>query len=589
VGPALPPARRATPLDAVADGYVRTLAALDPIAATAMGLPGHQAELPDLSPAGHAARADAARAVLRTLAAIEPVDAVDDVTLAAMRERLGLDVELAEAGEPERGLNVIASPLQAVRDVFDLMPATTLEDWATIAARLAAVPGALAGYAASLRAAGAVGHLPAIRQVRAGIAQATEAAAPGTSPFTRLVASARVAGRRLADADPTLAAALHEAAAAARRGYDDLAGVLRAELAPRAPAHDGVGRDRHALWSRAALGTRVDPDESYAWGLEELARVAAEQRRVAEAVAGPGATVAHAVALLDADPARTLHGTEALRAWMQETADGAIAALAETHFDIPAPVRRLECLIAPTHTGGIYYTQPSADFARPGRMWWAVPEEVTEFGTWRERTTVYHEGVPGHHLQVGQAVYRADVLNDWRRLACWVSGHGEGWALYAEQLMANLGFLDDPGDRLGMLDALRLRAARVVLDIGVHLGARCPPAWGGGVWDARKAWAFLVGNANLPEAFLRFELDRYLGWPAQATSYLIGRRLWEQARDDSAARARAAGEAFDLRAFHRRALDLGSVGLDVLYAALAADPGRPGAVRPGPPSPAGPA
>lgn len=197
-------------------------------------------------------------------------------------------------------------------------------------------------------------------------------------------------------------------------------------------------------------------------------------------------------------------------------------------------------------------------------MWWSVPPGVEDFGTWREKTTVYHEGVPGHHLQIAQATYRSALLNRWRRLICWVSGHGEGWALYAERLMEQLGFLDDPGDRMGMLDAQRMRAARVVLDIGVHLGMPCPDEWGGGTWDADKAWPFLKANVNLAEPFVRFELDRYLGWPGQAPAYKVGQRLWEQARDEA-----ATGSGFDLRDFHRRALDLGSVGLDVLREALA--------------------
>ena len=170
-----------------------------------------------------------------------------------------------------------------------------------------------------------------------------------------------------------------------------------------------------------------------------------------------------------------LHGTDALRDWMQERADEVIADLADTHFDIPGPVRTIECRIAPTQTGGIYYTGPSDDFTRPGRMWWSVPKGVTEFGTWRELTTVYHEGVPGHHLQVAQTVYRRELLNKWRRMMCWVSGHGEGWALYAERLMAELGYMDDPGNYLGLLDGQSLRAARVVLDIGVHCGFEAPP------------------------------------------------------------------------------------------------------------------
>ncbi len=567
-----PRLRTPTAIDAVADAYVRTIAELDPIAATGMGIGGHDHLMTDYSPDGHAARAEAARAVLRELDAASAVDAVDEVTDAAMRERLGLGLELHDAGELERDLNVIASPLQTIRDTFDLMPTKTREDWSAVAARLHAVPAALDGYTASLRAAVARGHVPALRQVEAGIAQADDLAEPASSFFTAFVEPVATSGPGApaagGEVDTELARELTRGAADARRAYGELAETLRAELAPRAPLADGVGRERYALLSRVFLGSRVDLEETYAWGLAELEAVIAEQHEVAARIAGPGASIADAVATLDADPARRLHGTEALREWMQQTSDEAITALAGTSFDIPEPVRRLECRIAPTQNGGIYYTGPSADFSRPGRMWWSVPRGVTEFSTWRERTTVYHEGVPGHHLQIAQTVYRTEVLNDWRRLACWVSGHGEGWALYAERLMADLGFLDDPGDRLGMLDGQRLRTARVVLDIGVHLGLEAPQGWGGGRWEAERAWAFLTANAHMDEAFLRFELDRYLGWPGQAPSYKIGQRLWEQIRDEDAARSSGAETAFDLTAFHRRALDVGSVGLDVLRQAL---------------------
>jgi uncharacterized protein (DUF885 family) len=120
-----------------------------------------------------------------------------------------------------------------------------------------------------------------------------------------------------------------------------------------------------------------------------------------------------------------------------------------------------------------------------------------------------------------------------------------------------------------MLDGQRLRAARVVLDIGVHLEKPCPEEWGGGIWDAEKAWKFLRANVNMPEAFVRFELNRYLGWPGQAPSYKVGQRLWEQIRDTAAQSAAARGEEFSLKDFHARALALGSVGLDVLQEALA--------------------
>jgi uncharacterized protein (DUF885 family) len=268
-------------------------------------------------------------------------------------------------------------------------------------------------------------------------------------------------------------------------------------------------------------------------------------------------------------PTRRITGRDALRAWMQEFADSAIAELHGVHFDIPEPARRIEAMIAPTSDGGIYYTAPSEDWQRPGRMWWAVPDGVDEFSTWKEVTTIYHEGVPGHHLQSAQAVFDSDRLNRWQRLLCWISGHGEGWALYAERLMDELGYLSDPGDRLGMLDAELLRAARVVVDLGVHLELPIPaysPWHPGEIWTAELAWEFLRARVQIEEQSLRFELDRYLGWPGQAPSYKLGQRIWLQARAEARQRK---GAAFDLKVFHSQALALGPLGLDPLRKALA--------------------
>lgn len=560
--------REPTPVDAIADAYVLTTAALNPLAATAMGLAGYDHLMTDFSPAGWQAQADAARAVLSELDSVDPVDEVDRVTIAAMRERIGLELELFDAGEMHGMLNNIASPVQELRDIFDVMPTSTPEHWENIAARLLALPGAADGVVESLRLAASRGRVAAVRQVRECVTQAEELAADGSFFDTFTTGAAVDAALDESAACQAIRRDLSEGATAAKQAYSRIATFLRDELLPQAPEVDAFGRERYALWSRYFLGARVDLDETYRWGLEELDRVIAEQEAVAAQIAGEGASVEDAVRALDGDPARVLHGNDALQAWMQETSDAAVAALNGVHFEIPEPVLRLACRIAPTQNGGIYYTGPSDDFTRPGTMWWSVPPEVTTHTTWREKTTVYHEGVPGHHLQIGQAVYQRATLNSWRRLACWVSGHGEGWALYAERLMADLGFLDDPGDRLGMLDGQRMRAARVVLDIGVHLGLPCPERWGGGTWDADKAWDFLEANVNMPEAFLRFELNRYLGWGGQAPAYKIGQRLWETARDEAAAAAAERDEPYDLKAFHARALALGSVGLDTLREAL---------------------
>ena len=550
-----PAPRTPTPIDAVADAHLATMATIDPVAATMGGVTGHDHELTDYSPDGWQERADASRATLDALDRLDPVDDVDRITVAAMRDRLGVEVELIDSGEEPSMLNVLASPVQLVRDVFDLMPTDTDDDWARVTVRLAGVPAALAGLTESLRAGAGRGQVSAVRQVIACADQADDLAGP-RSTLLGLAAAASPPHRESAEA----------AARAAQAAYGELAAFLRTELAPVAPSEDAVGPDRYALWSRHFLGAEVDQAETYTWGVDELERISAEQTALAARIAGPGANVAEAIATLDADRTRLIEGTDALQAWMQELSDTAIAALDGRHFTIGEPVRRLECCIAPSQTGGIYYSGPSEDFSRPGRMWWSVPAELTTFSTWRETTTVYHEGVPGHHLQIAGTTLRADSLNRWRRLGCWVSGHGEGWALYAERLMADLGFLEDPGDRFGMLDAQRLRAARVVVDIGVHLGLPCPDRWGGGRWDADKAWAFLVDNVAMERPMLRFELDRYLGWPAQAPSYKVGQRLWESARDEALARDGASEQT--LTAFHDRALALGSLGLDVMRDAL---------------------
>ncbi|MDR1427620.1 MAG: DUF885 domain-containing protein [Bifidobacteriaceae bacterium] len=555
------PARPATDVDRVANHYADELAKLSPMAATFAGIEGQDSRLDDLSPEGHTSRNDLARATLNAIDTARPEDETDRITVAAMRERLGVEMDRFDAGEHLRDLNNVASPVQDVRGVFDLMPHGTPDQWAIVAARLAAVPAALASYRVSLLEGARQGIAPAVRQVRLGIAQSEKLAAQG-SFFDELVGGAEGVSDALAND-------LSTGSAQARAAYGELAAFLADRIAPSAPAADGVGKDRYRLASRYFLGAAIDLEETYAWGIEELARVVSEQSAVAAAIGGEGTSVADAVKALDADPTFLLSGTDALQTWMTGTSAAAIEALSGTHFDIPDPVRRLECLIAPTHDGGIYYTGPSQDFARPGRMWWSVPDGVTEFGTWRERTTVYHEGVPGHHMQIGLTTYYASELNSWRRALCWVSGHGEGWALYAERLMDTLGFLPTPADRLGMLDGQRLRAARVVFDIGVHLGLPAPEEWGAGRWDADKGWRFLQQNVAMNPGFVRFEYERYLGWPGQAPAYKVGERLWLRLRDEAQAAAERAGETFDLKAFHMRALRLGALGLDVLRDALA--------------------
>ncbi|MEN9288300.1 MAG: hypothetical protein RLZ88_970 [Actinomycetota bacterium] len=551
-------ARQTTQIDQIAEAWVDKMAELSPSFATYIGKTGNEDKLDDASPEAQAVFLAEAKKVLAQLDAATPVDKVDEVTLDAMRRSLGLDVELHATGLWKRDLDVIASPAQGIREIFDLSPTATEGDWGNLTKRLNAVPEAVDGYIRSLREGIAANDTPARRQVEWVLRDVKELASKD-SFFIKFASGAKAGDAEL---PASLKAEVVKAGEHAAEGYATLAKFLGEELLPAANSVDAIGRDRYKLLSRKFIGAEIDLDETYEWGIEELARVTAEQNAVANEIKA-GASVAEAIEVLNNDASRKLHGTKALQEWMQRLSDTAIEKLNGTHFDIAEPIRKLECMIAPSNSGAIYYTGPTDDFSRPGRMWWSVPAGVEEFDTWRETTTVYHEGVPGHHLQVAQAVYNRAELNSWRRLASWTSGHGEGWALYAERLMADLGFLNDPGDRLGMLDGQRMRAARVVLDLGVHLGK--DRLDGNGKWDFEYALDFMGKNVNMSPEFVNFEVHRYFGWPGQAPSYKIGQRIWEQTRDEYAAKR---GADFDIKKFHHEALNLGGLALDTLRFAL---------------------
>ncbi|WP_033293415.1 DUF885 domain-containing protein [Amycolatopsis jejuensis] len=539
----------------ICNRYVDDYVALDPVAATMLGVAGYDDRLTDYSPAGHDARAELARRALAAVTAAEPADAGERVAKAVFTERVGLELEIHDAGLDAAALNVIESPVQGLRMVFDLMPTDTPEDWANIAARLRKVPEALAGVRASLLTSADAGRVSALRQV-AKVAEQCETWAglkDGPGFFESLVADAG-----------TLQSELAAGARVAQEAFAEFAGFLRAELAPLAPEKDAVGEDVYRLWSRYFIGASLDLHEAYEWGWHEFSRLETEMRAVAGRIRS-GATPAEAAELLDADPRYRIQGRPQFEAWMQQLSDDALKSLRGKHFDIPDRLMALECRIAPPGGGvGAYYTGPSEDFSRPGRMWWSLPADRNEFTTWREVSTVYHEGVPGHHLQIATAVNQAETLTKYQRLMTFISAHGEGWALYAERLMQELGYLSDDGNLLGMLSEQLFRAARVVVDIGMHLELEIPSGTGfheGARWTPELGLEFMLTRTITDQAHIHDEIDRYLGWPGQAPSYKLGERLWLTARDEARHRL---GSAFDIKDFHTKALLMGGMGLDTL-------------------------
>ncbi|MBT2376822.1 DUF885 domain-containing protein [Streptomyces sp. ISL-111] len=543
----------------VADAYVDAVIELDPITGTYLGVPESSRRLPDFSPAGQAAAADLIRATLLKLDDAErlPGAASDEERRCGrlLRERLTAELAVHDAEEGLRTVSNLHSPAHSLIGVFTVTPTETEEDWAAIAERLRAVPTAVEGYRASL-------GLGLERKLYAGpratatfIGQLTEWSGGGenTAFFADFITPAPEARR------PELA----EAARLATAAFASLRDWMRDVYAPAIEgAPDTVGRERYARWTRQFNGTDLDLDEAYAYGWSEYHRLLVEMKTEAAKIL-PGAGPWEALAHLDVH-GKHIEGVEEVREWLQDLMDEAIEALDGTHFELAERVRRVESRIAPP--GGAaapYYTGPSEDFSRPGRTWLPTMGE-TRFPVYDLVSTWYHEGVPGHHLQIAQWKHVADSLSRYQTSLGQVSANAEGWALYAERLMDELGFLPDAERRLGYLDAQMMRACRVIVDIGMHLELEIPadsPFHPGEHWTPDLAQEFFGSHSGRPADFVESELTRYLSMPGQAIGYKLGERAWLLGRENARA---AHGDAFDLKAWHMAALSQGSLGLDDL-------------------------
>ncbi|MFF7041860.1 DUF885 domain-containing protein [Streptomyces massasporeus] len=545
----------------VADAYVDELVALDPITGTFLGDKESSSRLPDTSPAGQEALAELARRTLARLDEAERLPGADsDIERRCarlLRERLGAELAVHEADESLRSVSNLSSIAHAVRQVFTVTPAQTEQDWAAIAERLRGVPAALEGYRESLAL---------------GLERKLYAGPRATATFvTQLGEWADADGEghgwfeQYAAAGPeALRSELDTAARSATEAVVRLRDWMRDVYAPTIEgAPDVVGRERYARWVRYFNGTDLDLDEAYAYGWSEYHRLLGEMKSEAEKILPGAGTPWEALAHLDAQGTH-IEGVDEVRDWLQSLMDEAMDALDGTHFDLAERVRRVESRIAPPGSAAApYYTPPSDDFSRPGCTWLPTMGE-TRFPVYDLVSTWYHEGVPGHHLQLAQWKHVAQDLSRYQASVGMVSANAEGWALYAERLMDELGFLTDPERRLGYLDAQMMRAVRVIIDIGMHLELTIPddsPFHPGERWTAELAQEFFGSHSSRPADFVESELTRYLSMPGQAIGYKLGERAWLLGRENARARH---GDAFDPKAWHMAALSQGSLGLDDL-------------------------
>jgi len=545
----------------VADAYVDDLIALDPVTGTYLGVKESSSRLPDLSPAGQERLAELQRATLAKLDEAERRPGADSDSerrcARLLRERLTAELAVHEAEEGLRAVGNMHTPAHSVREIFTVTPTDTDEDWAAITERLRAVPTALAGYRESLQ-------LGLDRKLLAG-------PRPTATFIGQLAEWSDTDGQGLgwfedfASAGPeALRPELDEAARAATAALVELRDWMREVYAPAIEgAPNTVGRERYARWSRYFNGTDLDLDEAYAYGWSEYHRLLAEMKREAEKILPGAATPWVALAHLD-EHGRHIEGVDEVRVWLQSVMDKAIENLDGTHFELAERVRKVESCIAPAGSAAApYYTPPSEDFSRPGRTWLPTMGR-TRFPVYDLVSTWYHEGVPGHHLQLAQWTHVAENLSRYQATVGGVSANAEGWALYAEQLMDELGYLEDAEQRLGYLDAQMMRATRIIVDIGMHLELEIPadsPFHPGERWTPELAQEFFGAHSSRPADFVESELTRYLTIPGQAIGYKLGQRAWLLGRENARQRH---GDAFDLKAWHMAALSQGSLGLDDL-------------------------
>ena len=540
-----------SPIFALSDSYVEKSARLSPMASTYLGITDLNDQLDDFSIAGRAVEADLTRATLAELNKLEPIDEIDRVAKSVMQERLTSSLQLHDSFESHINFNVLTSPPADIRQVFEMMPKESAADFENIAKRLLAVDKAHLSWISTIDTMAKKGKTVAQRQID-GIAKQLESYADG----------GYAAMAKNFDADGKYPA-VHEAAKAAAASSAETAKYLRGTYMALATPNDAVGAERYAVWARYYTGSNLDLRATYEWGLADLAQITERMWKVAAQIKPDAKTLREVADYLDNAPEYKIYGKEAIIKKLLDFTQAAVTQLDGTHFDIDDRMKFCDARLAPEGSASApYYMSPSEDMSRPGTTWLPLLGK-DEVSWWHLASTWYHEAVPGHHLQVATSVLERDRLSRFQRFGAWISGYGEGWALYAERFMDDLGAFDEPGIEMGFLSAQALRATRIVIDIGMHLGYTDE---NGRVWDAVSGREALMNKALLDEHHATSETDRYLGWPGQAISYKVGEREWIAARENAKKRL---GAEFSLKRFHAHALKIGPMGLDTFGQELA--------------------
>ena len=330
-------------------------------------------------------------------------------------------------------------------------------------------------------------------------------------------------------------------------------------LAPRAPKAAGVwrlpdGEAYYALSLKVGVTSSLSAAEVHQMGLEQARALAARADALLRKAGLTRGSVGRRIHALYARKRYVYANTDAAKARLIEALNGQVRAMQARlpqYFGAlpkaPVEIRRVPKFMEAGAPGG-YYNNPSLDGSRPG-IYWINLRDTAEVPSWTLPTLTYHEAIPGHHLHLSLQ-QEADL--PMIRRASFYSAYGEGWALYAEQLAQEMDvYQDDPLGEIGYLQSALFRAARLVVDTGIHALR----------WSREKAIAAMVEIDGDPESSAATEIERYCVWPGQACSYMVGKLTWLSLRE----KARAAlGNRFDLRTFHDAGLLSGNMPLTTL-------------------------
>ena len=521
----------------------------NPLYATILGVSGHGRELPDPSPAAEADLRSRVQDVAARATAVDPatLSADDVVTRAMVIHHAGEMVTLMDARQVEFTItDMFVAPAADLIMTLPMLALTTDESRADYLARLRAIPGYLATIADRHRAGVAAGRVPVASLVRKAVEHLDRYLAdPAGDPLARQEVPPEFAALR----EEVLASVVRPAFAAYRQ-------VLADEMVAAGRQDDRVGvcwlpggDELYRGLARVHTTTDRTPDELHQTGLDIIAALTDEYAALGARVFGTSDRT-EIFARMTTDPAMRWRDAEELLASARDTVTRAEAA-APAWFGLLASQQCKIEPVPPTDAPGApaaYYVWPSMDGARPG-IYFANTDRATERDRFTSEVTAFHEAVPGHHFQItiAQELTHLPML---RRVVN-PTAYAEGWGLYTERLAEEMGLYTSDAYRLGMLAMDSMRAGRLVVDTGMHAKG----------WTREQALTYLRENTPMADLDIRNEIDRYIAYPGQALSYMVGRLEIQRMRG---AAEQTLGDRFDIRAFHDQVLGNGALPMAVL-------------------------